>query len=142
MNAKSNRGARGTSGRRVPSGRIATSRTSKGARAAPALTSASELRGRLGLTRPVFARLVGVSERTVADWERASTPGASAKRALNELGSVVLACERVMKPESVGPWLVTANESLAGFKPIELIERGETERVLRALFFVEAGIPL
>jgi len=140
MHAKSKRGARGTPGRRLQSGRIEASRKGKGPRGAS--TSASELRARLALTRPVFARLVGVSERTVADWERAATPSASAQRALKELGSVVLACERVMKPEFVGPWLVTAHTSLDGFKPIELIERGETERVLRALFFVEAGIPL
>lgn len=103
--------------------------------------SAAELRARLQLTRPVFARLLGVSERTVADWEHAA-PKSGSERAIKELRSVIAACERVMKPEFVGSWLVTANPSLGGFKPIELIERGETERVLRALFFVEAGIPL
>lgn len=102
----------------------------------------AELRALLQLTRPVFARLLGVSERTVADWEHTTTPKSGSERAIKELRSVIAACERVMKPEYVGSWLVTANPSLSGFKPIELIERGETERVLRALFFVEAGIPL
>ncbi|MCY2960987.1 MAG: hypothetical protein NTY35_12555 [Planctomycetota bacterium] len=89
----------------------------------------------------MFARLLGLSERTVADWERAKDPKPASERALGELRSVVEACERVMKPEFVGTWLVTPNKALGGFKAIELIERGETEKVLRVLFFVEAGIP-
>lgn len=99
-------------------------------------------RKRLGMTRPVFARLAGVSERTLADWESGRKPSTSGARALRQLQSVVVACERVMKPEFVGKWLVTPNEALGGFKAIELIERGETERVLRVLFLWEAGIPL
>ena len=51
------------------------------------------------------------------------------------------ASTRVMKPGYVGRWLVTPNEALGGFEAIELIERGDTERVLRELYFVEAGIP-
>ncbi len=128
------RTARSRSG---PAPRSATNRTAMDRGA-----TAAELRDRLGLTRPVFARLVGVSERTVADWERAKDPKPASPRALQELRSVIEACERVMKPEFVGTWIVTPNEALAGFKAIELIERGETSKVLRALFYVEAGIPL
>jgi hypothetical protein len=47
-----------------------------------------------------------------------------------------------MQPDYVGTWLVTPNDALGGLKAIECIERGETERVLRVLFFWEAGIPL
>jgi len=114
----------------------------KPARPARSVESAAELRARLGLTRPIFARLAGASERTVADWEHAEGPKPGSERALREIRSVVEACERVMKPEFVGRWLVTPNDALGGFKVIELIERGETARVLRALFFVEAGTPL
>jgi len=121
--------------------RVVRSRAAK-TTAASSESSSSALRAKLGLTRPVFARLAGVSERTVADWERTTEARPGAERALREIRSVVDACERVMKPEFVGTWLVTPIGSLGGFKPIELIERGETERVLRALFFVEAGIPL
>jgi DNA-binding transcriptional regulator YiaG len=117
-----------------------SSRRGRSLRASP--SSASELRARLELTRPVFARLLGVSERTVASWERTAAPKSGKDRPLQELRSVIQACERVMKPEFVGQWLVTPVESLGDFKPIELIERGETERVLRALFRVESGIPL
>ncbi len=123
------------------SARTARAKTAIQDKSAPEATTA-ELRGRLGLTRPVFARLVGVSERTVADWERADAPKPTSERALKELRSVIAACERVMKPEFVGQWLVTPNDTLNGFKPIERIERGESEAVLRILFFVEAGIPL
>ncbi|MBL8862221.1 MAG: DUF2384 domain-containing protein [Planctomycetes bacterium] len=112
------------------------------ARSKPADLGAADLRARLGLSRAVFARLVGVSERTVATWESAPTTPAGAGRPLSELRSVVTACERVVKPAAVGPWLVAPNEALGGFKPIELIERGESARVLRLLIAIESGTPI
>lgn len=142
MPAKPSKKRTSSSPRSMPPRRAATAGRRAIGRTESTHPSAAELRARLQLTRPVFARLLGVSERTVADWEHATAPKSGAERAIKELRSVIEACERVMKPTFVGPWLVTAHGSLDGFKPIELIERGETERVLRALFFVEAGIPL
>ncbi len=104
--------------------------------------TARSLREQLGMTRPVFARIAGVSERTVAGWESGSQPSTAGARSLSQLRAVVAACERVVQADYVGTWLVTPNEALGGLKAIECIERGETERVLRVLFFWEAGIPL
>jgi hypothetical protein len=39
----------------------------------------------------------------------------------------------------VGPWLDTPNDAFSGLKPLDLIERGEMDRLWRMIFEVESG---
>ena len=48
---------------------------------------------------------------------------------------------RVMKPEFIAQWLEAPNEALKSFKPVEVIERGEIDRIWMLLFELDAGIP-
>ena len=43
---------------------------------------------------------------------------------------------RRRKPE----WLRTPNAAFGGLKPLEVIERGETDRLWRMLFYLESGV--
>ena len=40
---------------------------------------------------------------------------------------------------SVGEWLDTPNEAFSGLKPLDLIERGEVDRLWRMIFEVQSG---
>jgi transcriptional regulator with XRE-family HTH domain len=100
-----------------------------------------ELREQLGLTQDLFARLAGLSVRTVADWEGGRAPGAARAQRLNEIRRLQRALAGVMRPDFIGPWLKRPNEAFSGLKPIEVVERGEVDRIWRMIYELESGIP-
>jgi transcriptional regulator with XRE-family HTH domain len=105
--------------------------------------SFEELRERLALTRSDFGRLLGFSERALASWEAGrQEPGEPAVRALRQLERLTLAAGRVMRAGQVPDWLLAPNQALGGLKPVEIIERGEIDRLWRALFAAESGAPI
>jgi hypothetical protein len=38
-------------------------------------------------------------------------------------------------------WLTTPNEAFGDLKPIEVIERGEVDRIWRMIYYIESGQP-
>src|SRR5438128_5987270 len=102
--------------------------------------SVREMRDQLGLNRKLFSRLTGYSERAVADWEAGKEFSDSTRKRLTEIQRLQLALARVMKSEFVGPWLQTPNPAFGGFKPLEVIERGEIDRLWRMIHRLEAGL--
>lgn len=108
-----------------------------------AVAPLADLRSRLRLARPLFSRLLGYSERAVADWEagrKAPSPGAA--RRIEELRRLELQLARLMDAQAVGVWLSTPNEMLDGLKPIEVVERGEIDRLWRLCWLLESGTPI
>jgi len=47
---------------------------------------------------------------------------------------------QVVKPEVIPEWLATPNEAFDGLKPLEVIERGEIDRLWDMIFYLESGI--
>jgi DNA-binding transcriptional regulator YiaG len=98
------------------------------------------LRAALDLTRAQFSRLLGYSERALAEWESGSRhPTAPAVRSHRELERLIGALQAVMKPSYVRTWLMTPAEAFDGLKPLEVIERGETDRIWRMVFELQSG---
>jgi transcriptional regulator with XRE-family HTH domain len=103
----------------------------------------ADLRSRLGLARPLFSRLLGYSERAVADWESGrKAPSAGAARRIEELRRLEHQLARLMDAKVVGAWLATPNEMLEGLKPIEVVERGEIDRLWHLCWLLESGTPI
>jgi transcriptional regulator with XRE-family HTH domain len=103
----------------------------------------AELRARLGLTRPLFSRLLGYSERAVADWEAGrKAPSAGAARRIEELRRLEHQLARLMDAKAVGAWLCAPNGMLEGQKPLEVVERGEIDRLWHLCWLLESGTPL
>ena len=48
---------------------------------------------------------------------------------------------RLMKPQDVGRWLKEPNPALDGSSPVQVIERGQGDRIWRLLYFLESGEP-
>ena len=97
------------------------------------------LRLELGLSRRQFARLVAASERAVADWESDRPISPVLQKGLRESERLCRALINIMKSEYVGEWLDTPNDAFAGLKPLDLIERGEGDRLWRMIFEVQSG---
>lgn len=51
------------------------------------------------------------------------------------------ALERFLKPAQVGQWLKSPNPAFDGSTPLQLVERGEVDRIWRMLFDLESGQP-
>ena len=96
--------------------------------------SVAALRQSLGLTRKMFSRLTGYSERAIAEWESGKEQSDSSRQRLTEIHRLRQALAEVLPDDQIGPWLLEPNEAFDGFKPLEIIERGEIDRVWRLLF--------
>lgn len=95
------------------------------------------VRQKYRVSRTQFARLSGVSERTLGAWEREGPKHGSNLRTIQELDRLYEGLSRIVKPEFIGPWLETPNSAFEGFKPIEIIERGQSDRIWRMIFEME-----
>jgi transcriptional regulator with XRE-family HTH domain len=103
--------------------------------------SLTQVRQRLGVTRTKFSRMTGLSERTLASVENGKQIGEAGLRRLREIDRLRERLTRVMKPQFVPQWLETPNDTFGGLKPIEILERGEIDRIWTMLFHIESGTP-
>ena len=47
----------------------------------------------------------------------------------------------LVSPEASGPWLKDPNPAFDGSTPLQVIERGETDRIWRMVYELESGEP-
>jgi DNA-binding transcriptional regulator YiaG len=99
------------------------------------------IRKGLGLPRSLFARLSGYSERALAEWESGKAISASSRQRMVEMDRLRQGLVRVMKRGFIGDWLQIPNEAFGGLKPIEVVERGELDRIWQMIYLLESGQP-
>lgn len=109
-------------------------------RAAPA-PALQEIAEKFGLRQETLSRMTGFSLRAVAGWANGKRPSAPVQRALTEMDRLLDGLARLMKPKEVGRWLKEPNAAFEGSTPAQVIERGQTDRIWRMLYFVESGEP-
>ena len=112
----------------------------KRAKSSHARASVRELRQQLNLSQAVFARLLPVSVRTLATLESGAPPTDVVTRRLTELDRLTTALAEVIKKQSLGKWLQTPNEAFDGLKPIEVIDRGEIDRLWSMIDFLRSSV--
>ena len=52
----------------------------------------------------------------------------------------VNALAEVVEPEMIGEWMKTPNEAFDGLKPLEVIERGEADRIWQMIYEMRSGV--
>jgi transcriptional regulator with XRE-family HTH domain len=102
--------------------------------------SVSAVRSRLGLSRKLFSRLTGFSERAIADWESGKPVSEPGLRRIKELDRFRDRLSEVVSADAIPEWLDTPNAAFDGLKPLEVIERGEIDRLWNMIFYLESGI--
>jgi transcriptional regulator with XRE-family HTH domain len=100
------------------------------------------IRAKLGLTQDLFARLIGVTQRSVSTWERGGEINDVSLRRVREMDRLADELRKSMREDFIPHWLVSPNEGLGGISPIEAMERGEGGRVWRSVFLLGSGTPL
>jgi hypothetical protein len=105
----------------------------------------AKIRAEWGLGRREFSRLVGYSERVIADWERGKTLSEHARRRIIEVErlrrSLVTALGELIQPDVIPGWLRTPNPAFEGSTPLQVIERGETDRIWNMIYELRSGMP-
>ncbi|WP_221031660.1 hypothetical protein [Actomonas aquatica] len=96
---------------------------------------------RFQMVRPDLTRLTGFSLRSVDKWAAGEEPGNPAKKQLKELVRLFDALAELMESKDVGPWLKAPNPAFAQSTPLQIIERGEIDRIWRMIYQLETGEP-
>src|SRR5438067_13345947 len=76
--------------------------------------SVSTVRGRLGLSRKLFSRLAGFSERAIADWEGGKPVSEPGLRRIKELDRFRDRLSEVVAADASPGWLDTPNAAVDG----------------------------
>src|SRR5206468_8994210 len=87
----------------------------------PEKLTLAKLRSALGWSRNQLAQVMNASDRALVNWEAGDpiSPVYAAK--LREIQSVYNELKQLMKPEEIGPWLLTELEEMEGRTPADLI---------------------
>ncbi len=103
-------------------------------------TPVRETRRQFGFTQEEFARLMDCTPRSIAAWEAGQAISKHYLKRLKEVGRLYEMLARVTDPDKVGLWIDTENPAFDGLKPMEVIARGEIDRLWRMIFHLEAGV--
>jgi DNA-binding transcriptional regulator YiaG len=104
-------------------------------------TNVRAMADRFGVRQDTLSRMTGFSPRAVAEWARGKEPSAPAKKVFTEMDRLLDALARLMQPKEVGQWLKQPNPAFDGSTPVQVIERGQLDRIWRMLYYAESGEP-
>lgn len=132
--------------------RLATTRNPKTHQPTPARevagkTAAQSLvinrfRSDFGLTQPPVVRLSGYSPRSVASWSKGVKATEPARRKFTEFCRLPDALNGLIgSPAEMAGWLLEPNSAFEGSPPLQVIERGESDRIWRMIYTLESGDP-
>ena len=89
-----------------------------------------------------LARLIGVPEATLANWEKGNgkADAASVKR-LKKVEALLNRLARVMRRGYIARWLARPNRACGGDTPLQVLERQDYQTIEDMIFFFESGVP-
>jgi len=103
--------------------------------------SKKTLRQRYGIRQTTEARLLGVSTKTASTIRNGGKPSPRVARRLRELNRLLHGLAEIVQEDAVAEWLETPSEALDRLKPLELIERGEVDRIWQMIYALQSGEP-
>ena len=99
-----------------------------------------DLRRNLGISQEELARITGYSTRSIAGWESGQQLSPPAKQKLTETQRLCTALAEFTPSDTLGPWLRTPNPAFEGQSPIQILERGEADRLWQMIFQIDANV--
>src|SRR6202047_3402760 len=115
------------------------SRSSSGNGKLPSANRTRQLREHFGLTQTELAHALGVSLRTVQNWERAGVSGSP--RQLRDLEELWTILKESIKGSDIPAWLRSENDAFAGQRPLELLKEGKARDIIVEFRRLQAGEP-
>jgi hypothetical protein len=93
----------------------------------------------INITMDTFTRVVGASRRTVATWVAGAPPNRANQRNVSERCRLFNALAEVVPASQLGSWLDTPNPAFEASTPIEVTERGQSDRIWRMMWELRGG---
>jgi DNA-binding transcriptional regulator YiaG len=93
------------------------------------------------LSNETVSRVTGASPRTVSYWNAGTPPQRSSAQKIREVTRLFDALAGLIKAKAIGPWLQQPNQAFDGSTPLQVIERGETDRLWRMIWHLREGNP-
>lgn len=103
------------------------------------------LRKKYNCSQVLWARMIGISEKTVSRWEtNKSSPSSLASNKIKEFEKVINKMKGVIKKGKESEWLNAPNDELNNDTPLETILRGSegVQEVTDLLCRIEWGVPV
>jgi len=100
----------------------------------------TSLRKELGVSQAELARLTGYSIRSIAGWEGGKALSEPARQKLTETERLRAALSELLPPAELGEWMRAPNPSFEGQTPMQVIERGESDRLWQMIFEIDANV--
>src|SRR5205085_7995782 len=97
------------------------------------------LREQFGLTQTELAHALGISLRTVQNWERAGVSGRP--RQLRDLEELWTILKESIKGSDIPAWLRSESDAFAGLPPLELLKEGKARDIIAEFRRLQAGEP-
>ena len=91
------------------------------------------------LSNEVVSRVTGASPRTVSYWNAGTPPQRSSVQKIKEVTRLFDALADIIKGTVIGEWLQRPNKQFDGSTPLQVIERGETDRLWRMVWQLREG---
>lgn len=93
----------------------------------------------VGFTQRQIANAAGATDRSVRNWAATGAIRATYNERIRELSEITLVLSETATPRGVTQWLSARNRGLGGERPIDLIAKGEGDRVRAAAESFVAG---
>jgi hypothetical protein len=91
------------------------------------------------LSNEVVSRVTGASPRTISYWNAGTPPQRSSVQKIKEVTRLFDALADIIKGSVIGEWLKRPNKQFDGSTPLQVIERGETDRLWRMIWQLREG---
>ena len=91
------------------------------------------------LSNEALSRVTGASPRTVAYWNAGTPPQRSSAQKIKEVTRLFDALADIIDKKVIGQWLQRPNQQFDGSTPLQVMERGETERLWRMIWQLREG---
>ncbi len=103
--------------------------------------SPADLRQRLGLTQDQMAAAIGVTVRTLQNWESGKL-GRNPDRKLRDIRELTALVEDYIPSDKRDPWLRTPLAAFDGASPAQMIQEGRTRDLIIEFHRLQEGQPL
>jgi len=108
--------------------------------AGPSANRIVQLRERFGVTQTELAKALGVSLRTIQNWEHSGV--VSKSRLLRDPEELWAILKDSMKPSEIPVWLRSENDAFSGRRPIDLFIEGHARDIIIEFRRLQAGEPV
>lgn len=100
----------------------------------------NDVRKLLGVSQDELSRITGYSIRAIAGWEAGKKLSEAARQKVVETERLRTALAEIIPHAELGDWMRTPNPAFEGQSPIQVIERGEADRIWRMIIQIDSGV--